>query len=158
MSRVIREVEASSADAMLLIRALDADLHARYPGAVIQSIDPGTFATTGGIFLVAYADNRPVACGALRPTAGGNWEVKRMFVLPEERRLGHARAVLAALEDRARQMDASLLMLETGDAQAEAVHLYESAGYRAVPCFGAYAGSPHSRCFEKNLRSVDRIR
>jgi GNAT superfamily N-acetyltransferase len=155
---MIREVAATAADARLLIRALDEDLQARYPGAVIHSIDPDTFAASGGIFLVAYADNRPVACGALRPAAGGNYEIKRMFVLGDARRHGHARAVLEALEDRARELDAPLLLLETGDAQPEAVSLYESAGYRPVPCFGAYAGSPHSRCFEKRLRSIDRVR
>ena len=143
---------------MLLIRALDADLQSRYPGAAIHSIDPETFATSGGIFLVAYADNQPVACGALRPVPGGTCEVKRMFVLATHRRRGHARAVLAALEDRARQMDAPLLVLETGDAQPEAIRLYESAGYRSIPCWGPYAGSAHSRCFEKQLRSIDRIR
>lgn len=158
MSRVIREVDASSADAMLLIHALDADLQRRYPGAVIHSIAPETFADSGGIFFVAYADNRPVACGALRPVADGNYEIKRMFVLAPARRHGHARAILHVLEEKARQLDAPLLLLETGDAQPEAISLYESAGYRAVPCFGAYAGSPHSRCFEKRLRSIDRVR
>jgi len=158
MTRTIREVDASSPDAMLLIDALDADLQARYPGAVIHSIEPGTFADSGGIFFVAYADNQPVACGALRPAGDGQYEIKRMFVLATARRRGHARAILGALEDKARELDAPLLLLETGDAQPEAVSLYESAGYRAVPCFGTYAGSPHSRCFEKRLPSIDRVR
>ena len=158
MTRIIREVEASSADAMLLIRALDADLEARYPGAVIHSIEPETFADFGGIFVVAYADNQPVACGALRPAGDGHYEIKRMFVLATARRHGHARAILTALEEKARQLDAPLLLLETGDAQPEAISLYESAGYRAVPCFGAYTGSPHSRCFEKRLHFIDRVR
>jgi GNAT superfamily N-acetyltransferase len=158
MTRVVREIDATSDDARRLIRALDEDLQARYPGALIQSIDPGTFAGSGGIFLVAYADNRPVACGALRPASGGACEIKRMFVLPPARRRGHARALLEALEARARDLDAPLLVLETGDAQPEAVSLYESAGYRPVKCFGAYAGSPHSRCFEKRFRSIDRVR
>jgi GNAT superfamily N-acetyltransferase len=154
MSRVIREANASSADAVRLMQALDADLQTRYPGAVIHSIDPETFAGAGGIFLIAYAGNRPVACGALRPVPDGSYEVKRMFVLATERRRGYARAILAALEDRARQMEAHVLVLETGDAQPEALRLYESAGFRPVPCSGAYAGSPPSRCFEKPLRSA----
>ena len=158
MTRVIREVDAASTDGMLLITALDADLQVRYPGAVIHSIDPRTFAASGGIFLVAYADNQPVACGALRRTADGEYEIKRMFVLASARRCGHARAILTALEERARQLDARLLLLETGDGQPEAVNLYQSAGYRPVPCFGAYAGNPHSRCFEKRLGTIDRVR
>ena len=158
MNRIIREVDAGSADAMGLIRALDAELQRRYPGAVIHSIHPATFAASGAIFFVAYADNRPVACGALRPAGDGNYEIKRMFVLATARRHGHARAILSVLEQRARELDAPLLLLETGDAQPEAISLYESAGYRPVPCFGPYAGSPHSRCFEKRLHSIDRVR
>ena len=157
MNRVIREADASGADAMFLMRALDAELQERYPGAIIHSIDPVTFSPSGGVFLIAYEDDRPVACGALRAMADGSLEVKRMFVLAAARRRGHARAVLAALEARAMSLHVPVVRLETGDRQPEAVHLYESAGYRPIPSYGEYAGSPHSRCFEKRLQPVNRI-
>lgn len=157
MNRVIREVEASGADAMFLMSALDTELEERYPGAIIHSIDPVTFSRSGGVFLVAYEDDRPVACGAVRAMADGNLEVKRMFVLAAARHRGHARAVLAALEARAMSLHVPVVRLETGDRQPEAVHLYESAGYRPIRSYGEYAGSPHSRCFEKWLQPVNRI-
>jgi len=72
MNRVIREADASGADAMFLMRALDAELQQRYPGAIIHSIDPVTFSQSGGVFLIAYEDDRPVACGALRAMADGS--------------------------------------------------------------------------------------
>jgi len=86
------------------MQALDANPQTCCPGAVIHSIDPETFAGTGGISLMAYAGQRPVAGGALRPAPDGSCEVKRMFVLATELR-GDARAILAALEHRARQME-----------------------------------------------------
>ena len=154
MNRVIREVDASSADAMFLIRALDADLQARYPGAVIHNIDPVTFTVSGGVFLVVYEDDRPVACGALRWMTDGSLEVKRMFVVASARRRGHARTLLDALEACARSLRGPTIRLETGDRQPEAVCLYESAGYRPIPSYG---DSVHSRCFEKRLQPVNRL-
>ena len=157
MSFVVLEVDAISPDATLLIRALDDDLSARYPGAVIQGIEAARFRRTRGVFLVGYEDDAPVACGALRPAADGVVEVKRMFVMPDARRRGYARALLAALEAHARESGAALIRLETGDEQPEAIRLYEAAGYDRIPCFGEYAGSPHSHCFEKLLTPIDRI-
>ena len=157
MNRSVRAVDAASADAMLLMRALDRDLQERYPGALIHSIDPATFTASGGVFLVCYEGERPVACGALRRMAGGSFEVKRMFVLAAARRRGHARAILDALEARAVSRRGQVIRLETGDRQPEAIRLYESAGYHPIPSYGEYEGSPHSRCFEKRLQPGNRI-
>jgi hypothetical protein len=43
------------------------------------------------------------------------------------------------------------LVLETGGRQDEAIRLYECFGFVAIPCFGKYADSKQSRCFEKIL-------
>ena len=74
-----------------------------------------------------------------------------MFVRHEHRGQGIARAILAALETRAAELGFSTLRIETGDRQPEAVSLYTSAGYTAIPPFGKYAGNPYSLCFEKRL-------
>lgn len=157
MSWAIHDVDAGSPDAQLLMDALDADLAARYPGAVIYGIEPAGFHDAGGIFLIGYEDGTPVACGALRPMRDSGVEVKRMFVAGAARRRGHARAMLAALEEHAIRAGATAIRLETGDRQPEAIRLYESAGYHRVPCFGEYVGSPHSACFEKPLPQIDRV-
>jgi putative acetyltransferase len=156
MSLTIREVDATSEDAQLLMRALDEDLLRRYPGAIIHGIDAAAFGTAGGIFLVGYDGGEAVACGALRPAPDGSLEVKRMFVVGSARRRGHARALLEALETRALRAGVTVIRLETGDGQPEAVRLYEAAGYRRIPCYGDYVGSPHSHCFEKRL-ATDRL-
>jgi GNAT superfamily N-acetyltransferase len=156
MTYVVREVDPASDDAATLMRALDDDLEQRYPGADIHGIAPDRLRAAGGLFLVGYEEDRAVACAALRP-ADEFLEVKRMFVVPSARRRGHARALLSALEARAVTLGARLIRLETGDGQPEAIALYESAGYSAIPCYAEYAGSPHSRCFEKRLRPIDRV-
>ena len=157
MSLTIREVDAGSEDAQNLMRALDEDLLRRYPGAIIHGIDAAAFDATGGIFLVGYEGDEAVACGALRPVPDGGMEVKRMFVVGSARRRGHARALLDALETRAVRAGVTRLRLETGDGQPEAICLYEAAGYRRIPCYDEYVGSPHSHCFEKPL-ATDRLR
>ena len=42
-------------------------------------------------------------------------------------------------------------MLETGEAQPDAVRFYEREGYTRIPNFGYYAESPISLCYEKRL-------
>jgi GNAT superfamily N-acetyltransferase len=152
----IREVDPQSEPALSLMRELDADLHARYPGAIIHSIDVATFGSAGGVFLVGEVDGDPVGCGALRPLGPGLLEVKRMFVRAGARGRGYARAILDALETHGRALGARTIRLETGDRQPEAIRLYEAAGYRRIPCYGEYDGSPHSHCFEKRI-AIDRV-
>src|SRR3954467_8865683 len=48
--------------------------------------------------LVAYDNDKPVSCGAIKSFAGDTMEVKRMFTLPEYRHAGLATAVLTELE------------------------------------------------------------
>ena len=74
-----------------------------------------------------------------------------MFVLPEHRGHGYARALLGALEEAARVTGYRRVLLETGVAQPEAIGLYESAGYTRVPGFGLYRDSPNNRCYGKDL-------
>jgi GNAT superfamily N-acetyltransferase len=157
MSLLIREVDPTSRDAQMLMQSLDEDLRMRYPGAVIQGIDVEGWIGAGGVFLVGYEDDLPVACGGLRPIADGSLEVKRMFVTEASRRRGHAREMLTALEDQARGLGVQVIRLETGDRQPEAISLYQRAGYRSIPCYDAYSGSPHSHCFEKQLTPTDRV-
>jgi GNAT superfamily N-acetyltransferase len=145
------EVEPCEAEAAALIAALDAELLHRYPGMPIFGIVGPGFGAAGGLFLVGRIDGRSAACGALRPIDAEAVEVKRMFVRPEFRRRGLARAILTRLEEAAAARGYRTIRLETGDGQPEAIALYSSAGYRPIPCYGEYAAHPSSCCFEKSL-------
>ena len=111
-----------------------------------------------GVFLLAYLQDAAVGCAALRPMQGhpAMAEIKRMYVAPGLRRQGVGLALLAALEDAARERRYTVLRLETGIRQPEAIALYERAGYRHIPPFGRYVGNPVSVCFEKPLPGADR--
>jgi GNAT superfamily N-acetyltransferase len=90
-----------------------------------------------------------VACGGVKRLDDATGEIKRMFVAPEARGRGVARALLAALEETARGLGYERVRLDTGAKQPHAQALYASAGYAAIPDYNrnAYA----SYWFEKEL-------
>ncbi|XXX46314.1 GNAT family N-acetyltransferase [Sorangium sp. So ce119] len=150
----IRRASIASPAAQALIEALNAELSSRYPeeGANHFALEEDEVAEDRGAFLVARdGDGRPLGCGALRRLDARTAEIKRMYVPPEARGRGVARAVLAALEAEARRLGVTRLVLETGERQPEALALYTRAGFRRIPPFGEYVDSPLSVCLEKLL-------
>ncbi len=67
--------------------------------------------------VVAYRNNNPVGCGAIKQYADKVTEVKRMFVLPEYRGQGIASEVLQELEKWAGELTFAECILETGKKQ-----------------------------------------
>jgi DNA-binding MarR family transcriptional regulator/GNAT superfamily N-acetyltransferase len=104
-----------------------------------------------GYFLVARLQGEPVGCGALKLTAGGVAEIKRMWVAASTRGLGIGRRILAFLEELARHRRVRVLRLETNKTLSEAQALYRSSGYREVPAFNDEPYAHH--WFEKVLRA-----
>jgi putative acetyltransferase len=80
-----------------LVKLLDADLaskdgadHSFY--AQYNKIDKIKYA------VVAYIENIPVACGAIKQFTPESMEVKRMFTAPDQRGKGLATHILTELE------------------------------------------------------------
>jgi putative acetyltransferase len=142
-----------SDDAQRLIGELDGGLAQLYtpeqrfgPNFNADQISGGR-----GTFLVARLDGRAVGCGAIRLLDDTTAEVKRMYVEPEARGRRVGRAVLDALEDRARELGLRRLVLETGIHQHAAIALYTHTGYNPCDCWGEYTTSPTSVCYEKQI-------
>ncbi len=129
------------ADVQRLATDQQVELRARYGGGEEPGTEPS--AADVGVVLVARDDDgTPLGCGALRALGDGAAEIKRMYVAPAARGRGVSKAVLAALEDAARDHGWTTLRLETGPLQPEAIGLYRGAGYRRIEAFGAYVGDP----------------
>lgn len=150
----IREVDPSHPDARQCLRSYFAELERRSG----TSFDPTTGSTAepheirppAGVFLVAYLREAPVGCGALKHFPGGASDLKRMWVAESARGLGIGRRLLAELESRAAGHGSRVVRLETNRVLAEAIALYESAGYAEVPPFN---DEPFADgWFEKRLR------
>lgn len=150
---IVERHEIVSPAARALIDALNAELSSRYPeaGATHFRLDPEEVAESRGAFLIASKDGTPIGCGAVRRIEERTGEIKRMYVVPEERGRGVGRALFDALEAEARALGLSRLVLETGVRQQEAIALYERAGFSDTAPFGEYVGSPLSVCMAKDL-------
>jgi GNAT superfamily N-acetyltransferase len=157
---VIRRTRADAPDAVGLLADYGAELVAR--GRPYSPVDPPPGAAgaswvevhemepPGGAFLLVYEGVVAVACGGLRTLAPGVGEIKRLYVVPAARRRGHARRLLGALEEAARDAGLKRVRLDTNAQQPEALELYAACGYREVP---DYNGSPTAtHWFEKTLR------
>jgi GNAT superfamily N-acetyltransferase len=142
-----------SDDARRLITELDEHLASRYPPEQRfgPNLKPEQIAAGLGTFVIARLDERAVGCGALRKLDLTTAEVKRMYVEPEMRGHGVAKRVLEHLEVVGRDLGVERLVLETGIYQAEAIGLYHKAGFAPVRCWGEYAESVTSVCFEKKI-------
>lgn len=144
-------------DAAGLVARVQQEYVDRYGSPDESHVDPAEFDPPTGLFLVGYAAGVPIATGAWRVSdnveLGGTSavEIKRMYVVPEARRLGHSRRVLAELERTAAAAGHDVAVLSTGPLQPEAIALYEACGYVAIPGFGHYAEYPTLRAFGKRL-------
>jgi GNAT superfamily N-acetyltransferase len=102
-----------------------------------------------GYLFVAWLDDAPAGCGALKTGDGVTGEVKRMWTAPAARGLGIARKLLRTLEAKAREVGLKTLHLETNRALTEAQALYSQEGYREVAPFNSELYAHH--WFEKQL-------
>ncbi|MCW2851742.1 MAG: GCN5-related N-acetyltransferase [Nocardioides sp.] len=154
---LIQRVGYGHPDAVRLVADVQAEYVVRYGSQDDSPVDPLEFEPPHGSFFVGYVGEVPVATGAWRRStveAFGTTEtceIKRMYVVAAARGHGHARRMLAHLEESARAAGARALVLETGMKQPEAIALYESSGYLPIPGYGYYRGSPLSRTLGKRL-------
>lgn len=95
-----------------------------------------------GAMLVGALDGEVVAMGGLWQVDALGCEILRMRVRPLHQGKGFARALLGALEDRARQLGYETAALVTGPDQHPAIDLYLSSGYVSgeVEHFGELIG------------------
>jgi putative acetyltransferase len=147
----IASAAPTSEAAVALIHELDADLQRRYPGSRLSVMSPTDLSAPHITFLVASVETAVAGCGAVRLIGPRMGEIKRMYVRPEFRGLGVARAMLVSLEAQARHLGCDVVRLETGSGQPEAMALYASAGYDRIAAFGEHVGREGSRCFEKRF-------
>jgi DNA-binding MarR family transcriptional regulator/GNAT superfamily N-acetyltransferase len=100
-----------------------------------------------GVFVVAHSDGEPVACGGLHEIAPRVGELKRMWVHGDWRGAGLGSRLLRHLEDQARALGHRIVRLDTNAALAEAIAMYQRAGYRVIERYNDNPWATHF--FEK---------
>ncbi len=147
----ITRTDSDNQDFIELIKYLNADL-ARRDGndhlfySQFNKIDKIKHA------VVAYENDTPIGCGAMKEFAAHTMEIKRMYTSPENRGKRVATRVLCELEIWATELSCTKCILETGKRQPEAIELYKNNGYTIIPNYGQYAGIENSLCFEKEMK------
>ena len=147
----LTRTNSDNKDFIELVRFLDADL-AQRDGEEHSFYSQFNKIDKIKQVIVAYENDKPIGCGAIKEFAPGIMEVKRMYTLPEVRGKGIATIVLAELEKWAAELQNKKCVLETGKRQPEAIALYEKNGYNIIPNYGQYAEMENSVCFEKELK------
>lgn len=150
MIKLIR-TDAANKDLVTLVRHLDAYL-AVTDGEEHSFYDQYNKLDAIKFVVLAYENEKPLGCGAIKEFDPDTMEVKRMYVSPESRGKGIASKILSELEKWASELSYARCILETGNKQHEAIALYKKNGYQLIPNYGQYAGVENSLCFEKQLK------
>jgi GNAT superfamily N-acetyltransferase len=134
-----------------LILELEAHLGPQYPDESRHGYSVEKLLNEGVAFFVVRRDGQVAGCGGVQIFGSEYGELKRMYVRPGFRGLGLAKQLLDRLAGYALVNGVSLLRLETGIHQTEAIGLYERWGFQQIPPFGEYRDDPLSVFYEKHI-------
>jgi GNAT superfamily N-acetyltransferase len=148
----VREEPPESPAAVALLRDYFAELTVRYfrRATTEEEIDEtlAEYPSTGlAAFFVLRADDEPAGCIGVHDTG----EITRMYVNPQFRRAGGARALLAGAERHARALGLTRLFLDTRADLLEARALYVSCGFIETPPTTHTPGRFQDHWYEKTL-------
>ena len=98
---------------------------------------PGVFAPPTGCLLLAKDDGRPIGCVGFCAHSASDGadevEVKRMYVLPDQRGKGVGKELVARLIAQAQLMNVRRIVLDSYHTMTGAHRIYRAAGFRDVP-------------------------
>lgn len=94
---------------------------------------PGAYGPPRGEILLAFIDDEPVACGALRelePTVG---EIKRLYVRADHRGPEFGKILTSALLRRSRELGYERVRVDTLPTMFSAIQFYQELGFHPIP-------------------------
>ncbi|WP_092207701.1 GNAT family N-acetyltransferase [Desulfoluna spongiiphila] len=115
-----------------------------------SSFNEYEFEQNGGKFIVAYENDNAIACGSIRQFDEESCEIKRMY----SRKSGLGKQVLKELENQAKLLKYTKLMLSTRRVNLKAVNFYMRNGFIEIPPYGKYKSRKESICLAKILPNI----
>ncbi|WP_327299774.1 MULTISPECIES: GNAT family N-acetyltransferase [unclassified Streptomyces] len=107
-------------------------------GLAVDGVEQLAFPT--GEFLVGRHEGKPASCGGVLLLDPATAELTRIYTRPGQRGTGGGKILLGTLEDAARRLGATRMVLNTRLDLVEARGLYVRQGYREIP---AYTTGPY---------------
>lgn len=150
MTLIIEPADPRADGPRALLKASHALMVATFPPEDNYHLDIEELCADTIRFFAARDGQTTLGTGALE-IKGDYGEVKSMFTSKEARGKGVAAALLRAIEDAARAEGLTTLKLETGEALAAAIRLYERHGFTRCAIFGNYEPNYTSVFMEKSL-------
>ena len=146
----LKRTNSNDQDFKSLIVLLDNDLH-KINGELMLIYSQHNIIDPIETVVIAYMDDAPVGCGCFKKFAIDTVEIKRMFVIENQRGKGIASAILTELELWAAEIGYTQTILETGKRHHEALGLYKRFGYAVIEKYEPYVDIEESICMGKKL-------
>jgi len=99
---------------------------------------PGPYAPPQGAILLAKQGDHVLGCVALKRLAPGIAEIKRLYVRPQARGQGVAKALVGAMLKEAAELGYREAKLDTLPQMANAIALYRAFGFADIPPYGSH--------------------
>ena len=101
--------------------------------------------------LIAYEGDTAVACAGLKAYSDTDIEIKRVWVEPACRGKKISLALMERLEEKARTMGFTRMILQTRPQMTEAVGLYTKLGYSLIDNYPPYDKLEGAVCYAKEI-------
>jgi ribosomal protein S18 acetylase RimI-like enzyme len=150
MQVLIEKNDIVSSEAQELINELSGELLNITGNSGRGSFDEEDMKNPRSVFVIAKDEGIAVGCGAFRELSHDVAEIKRMY--SRKKSCGVGSAILAYLEEAAKELGYSSIVLETRRCNEKAVAFYLHQGYIIISNYGKYINISEAICFEKRLR------
>jgi ribosomal protein S18 acetylase RimI-like enzyme len=117
---------------------VETDLSFQNFGDELENL-PGDYAPPEGCLFVAYYDDDPAGCVALRKSENGICEMKRLYVVSNFQGKGIGKSLIDRVIEEAKNLGYAKMRLDTLPQMASAQKLYRRLGFKEI---GPYRYNP----------------
>lgn len=150
MKTTVLRTTSDNPDFIRLVAELDQSLWERYKETGPEYWSNNIIEYNSNVVIV-YQDEIAVGCGCFKKQAESTVELKRMYVAANARKFGFATMIITELEQWAKELNYTIVVLETLFKQIEAIGLYEKVGYKIIDNYPPYVGQENSICMSKEI-------